>query len=102
MRVITKTIYQFESESEYLEWESRKGNTLYAIQGKDSYMGDIKESDLVNLLDKGAIINIEEPKNPSDKFIADTYFTGYCATYGVLPEFNNTALNLIVGIEYPK
>lgn len=54
----------FQTENDYLQWESEKGNTIYALQDMQGrYIGDIKESNLIPLWDSGRITSLDNPKN---------------------------------------
>lgn len=62
----------FQTEKQYLEWESKKDNCIYALQDMQGrYIGDIREKDLLPLWDEGRITSFDNPKNKADEIFQD-------------------------------
>jgi len=93
-------ILKFNSESEFMIWYNQDNNHITGIASENSFFGDLKGDDLVRFVSSGKIISLDDPKTPSEKYIAENYFKGNFASYGVLPEYEVELKEFIVTIEF--
>ncbi len=95
-----KPILKFNSESDFMIWYNQDNNYITGIASENSFFGDLKGDDLVKFVSSGKIIDLDDPKTPSEKYMVENYFKGNIASYGVLPEYEAELKEFIVIIEY--
>ena len=101
---ICQTTYVFKSEDDYLEWQEQEDNknTIYALATLNDFFGDIREEHLLNFLDQGKIISLDNPDTPSEEYLAEHVFKGNHANWGVLPQYEKEVMKFLCKIEYPE
>lgn len=95
-------ILHFTSEAHYLDWESKVGNCIYALQDTQGrYIGDIKEKDLIPLWDSNRIISFDNPKNKEEELLIEGITEKSC-NWSITNDNDKDIFNKLVQIKYPK
>jgi hypothetical protein len=95
-----KTVLEFESENEYLVWESIRGNCIHTIQDSDGIViGELKQTDLTELWDSGRIVSFDNPKGFLEETFIAINFAPIMTSWGIVDDNDNTVLDKLVHIK---